>query len=126
VRLVSQLDALFQLVQQMVGQAEGIALLGFEHAYRTLLDGHHLHRDIVFLQVLYPGSVVVTGMLKQHNNLLEWHVGAHPINEAAKTLPCVLHNERWTGFKALMPFQKSSRNKASNVPGLSNIDAHVK
>ena len=87
VRLVRQLDALFKLVKQMIGQAEGIALIGFEHACWTLLDRHHVYRDIMFLQVLYQSSMVVTGMLKQHIDLFQWHVGAHPINEAAKSLP---------------------------------------
>src|SRR5260221_2813972 len=43
-RLVSKLNATLELIEQMIREAECIALVGFEYAWRALLDGHDVNR----------------------------------------------------------------------------------
>ena len=51
--LVGELGAQFSLVVEVISQTEGIALIGFEEANGTLLDWHHIHREVEFLEVLH-------------------------------------------------------------------------
>jgi len=60
---VGELDAFCSLVVEVIGQAKGIALIGFEHASGPFLDWHGVDRQIQLLKILHQGPMVMTGLL---------------------------------------------------------------
>ena len=53
------LNPFFQLIGELVGQAERIAFLRFEESFPPLLNMDHIHRSIEVLKVLHQGAMRV-------------------------------------------------------------------
>src|SRR6266567_2358092 len=124
-RLVSELNATLELIEEMIRQAECIALVGFEHAWRALLDRHDVHRNIKLLQILHQGTVVMSCLFQQHRHLFERHVGTDALHERTKALTRLFKSKRWTGLKALMAFEQGRAHKAGNMSLFAYINANI-
>src|SRR5260370_32120168 len=109
----------------MIREAECIALVGFEYAWRALLVRHDVHRNIKLLQILHQGTVVMSCLFQQHRHLFERHVGTDALHERTKTLTRLLKSKRWTGLKALMAFEQGRGNKAGNMSLFAHINANI-
>lgn len=49
---VSKLDPFFELVEEVISQVQRIAFVGFDHAYWSRLNRHHIHGNVEFLEIL--------------------------------------------------------------------------
>ncbi len=123
--LLRHLNALLELVVEVVGQAERIALIRLEQALLAFLDMHQVDGHIQFQQILLQRFVIMARLLQEDKHLLQGHVGSQAIREGAESLTTILELQDWTALEAPIPRQERRRNKPSDVRQFADIDAHI-
>ncbi len=122
---VADLNALLELIVEVVGQAERVALIGLDEAPGAGLDVHDVDCHIHVQQVALQGLVVVSCLFHQDGALFHGGVRTDAVDEEAKALATIVERQGGAALEPLVPGEQRARHEAGNVPPLADINAHI-
>ena len=124
-RPVRQLNAFFQLVVEMVAQAQGVTFVRFEQACLPLLDMHELDGDIEFLEELDHILMIVTRGLQHDVHLGQSNEFADALHQRVKPLTRLREAQGRAAFKPFVAREQGRRDETGTMLLLADIDANV-
>src|SRR5579884_412766 len=122
---ITHLNALLQLIEQEIAQAQRIPFVGFEQALLPLLHMHDIRGDLHLLQVLQQRAMIMPGHFHDHVDLGQWDIAADAINQRAKPFARVVKGQGRAALKALVPTEQRGGDEACHMGLFADVHSDV-